>query len=276
MNHLLDEIQGTRRLAKRHDLHLLTASLAFFSLFALFPLLILCFLVSQSLIGMEAKPEALRDLSQVIETLMPAMGPIISQNLIAVMRQNALTNILSVVLLVWSVIQLVSCLHSVFVKLSPTGRRRNFAGTGIVCLAAFLLVCGSCTFFFFLSLVPRQLVLANLSPYLTWITVGKLRYVAMGLALGGMLGSITLLFKILPTQKIRLTNAYRGSWLFLCLFLLGRITYEAYVVFYRHLNQSVYGTFLAFFIVIVWVQYLCFCFLFSAQYTIFLEERDRH
>ena len=101
-------------------------------------------------------------------------------------------------------------------------------------------------------------------------------YLATSGALACAFSSLIFLFKFMPTQTISLHYAVRSSFLFMALFLGGREVFQVYASYYRVMNQNVYGGFLGFIMVTVWIYYLSHSFLFAAQYAIYMEEKNRH
>jgi len=88
-----------------------------------------------------------------------------------------------------------------------------------------------------------------------------------------VIGSITVIYKVMPIQKVAWLNALKGSLLFVCFFILGRAGYQGYALYFKKANEGMYGPFLTFLLASVWIYYLSRIFLFAAQYAIYLEEK---
>ena len=271
----ITDMRGTLRLAKKNNLSLWAASVAFFCLFALCPFFILVSLGSRYLMGATDTPESWAQISHLFETLMPAVGPLISQNLVAVMQRNAVADLLTIAMLGWSAYELFTCLHAVFAKISVRGKDRNVFFSNLVALLSFITVCGASTAFLILSTTSAETLKTIFGEYLARVPLIGIRGLAVGSSLGCVIGAITLIYKLMPTQKISVTHAFRGSLLFIGFFMIGRATYQLYINVYSVMNANVYGAFMSFMIVTIWIYYLSMIFLFSAQYAIYLEEKSK-
>lgn len=268
------DMQGTQKLATKNNIPLLSAAVSFLTLFACCPLFILSFMASQSLLNGLNSPESLGELRKVIDTLIPNASPIIAQNIIDLMQKSTLFNVMGILMLIYSTYELFEGLHIIFQKISTRGTERNFWWSQAIAVGSFLLVFNSSCAFIILTTVPEATLQTLVHLYFPDREFPALRPLATTLSLLIVVGSITLIYKWMPTQKVRLWYAFRGSLLFIGLFLVGRVCYEVYVTFYRQYNVSVYGTFLSLFVVLIWIYYLSRIFLFAAQYAIYLEEKD--
>jgi membrane protein len=268
----LQDMAGTRRLAKKNEIALLAASVGFFCLFALLPFLILSFLGSRTFLGPERTVEVLNELGGIVETLMPAVNSRIFHDLTSVLNHNIAGDIFNFATLVWSTYGLFTGLHSVFVRMSKSGGQRTLFWTNLVSVGCFLVGMGASNGFLILSTNPDLLRDVS-SGSLEKVPLSEMRILASMISLMLVLSCITYVFKFMPTQKVRLTHAFRGSVLFLTLFMVGRATYHVYLVYYRYMNEQMFGTFFTILVVIAWIYYIARIFLFSAQYTLYLQEK---
>ncbi len=269
----LEDMVGTRRLAKQNEISLLAASVAFFCLFALLPFTILSFLGSRAMLGAERTSEVVKELATIVETLMPAIDSRTFHDLVSVLNHNIAVNLFNLLLLCWSTYGLFTCLHSVFGKMSR-GAGRSVFWSNVVSVGCFVVGMASSTGFLFLSTNPGFLREVS-SGSLEKVPLSEMRILASMISLTLVLASITYVFKFMPNQKVRLAHAFRGSVLFITLFMVGRATYHGYLVYYRYMNEDTFGTFFTILVVIGWIYYLARIFLFSAQYALFLEEKYR-
>ncbi len=272
---LLSDLSGTRKLAKKNHLNILASSVSFFCIFSLCPFLIICFIVSQKLLAHAGVKDAASNMNVFFGALFPNLDPAFAQNLNDVLHANALSNALSIGLLCWSTYELFVCLHTVFAKLSTRGGVRNFFLSNFMAVLCFLVVSGACTLFLLLSTTNAEALQALVGIYINGMSVRMVRYLAYVIALGGVIASITAIYKIMPVQKIKLRNAFRASLLFVTIFLAGRVTYQLYVGFFKFMNENVYGALLHFLVVLIWIYFLSSAFLFSAQYAIYLEDKNQ-
>ncbi len=271
------DLLGTRRLAKKNNLNMLASSVAFFCIFSLSPFLILCFIGSQYLLSRIGVRSSAADMTNFFGALFPDMDPSFAQNLNYVLHANALSNALSIALLCWSTYELFVCLHTVFAKISTKGSNRNFFFANLMSVICFLIVASACTLFLLISTTSPEALQTLVGQYQIAgmsLSIRMVRYMAYAVALTGVIFSITTIYKLMPTQKIKIRNAFRASLLFVGIFLAGRASYQLYVAFFKIMNENVYGALLHFLVILIWIYFLSSAFLFSAQYAIFLEEKN--
>jgi membrane protein len=269
------DLRGTWKLARANQLKAWSASVAFYCLFATTPFLILCFVGSRRLIPGLGDPQGGTSLRALIETLMPSMAPLISQNLVDVAQRNLLADAFTILLIAWSTYGLFTSLHSVFENISASGKTRNFFWANFVSLLCFGVVFGGCSLFLFLTTTEATTLRTFLGTTMEHVDLPFIRWGASTLSLFCVIGSISIVYKVLPTRPIRWIFALRASFMFIACFLCGRVGFQLYVNYYRQVNETMYGAFLAFMIVVIWIYYLSRTFLFSAQYAIYLEEKER-
>src|SRR6185437_14565211 len=106
---------------------------------ALFPILILCFVGSRYLMGHESQSS--QQLVTFLEALVPTMTPFISTNVLAVLQRNTLgSNVMGLLVLIWSIYELFLCLHAAFARISVRGEARDFIGSNFICIVCFCAV----------------------------------------------------------------------------------------------------------------------------------------
>jgi len=270
---LLGDLRGTRKLSKKNHLNLLSAGVAFFCVFSLCPFFIICFVGSQYLLAHIGVRNASSDMNVFFGALFPNLDPNLAQTFNDILHANALSNTLSIVLLCWSTYELFVCLQTVFSKMSTKGGERNFLFSNLMSVVCFLVVFGACTLFLLLSTTNAETLQSLIGPYVDGVSLRMVRYLAYLISLAGVIVSITSIYKLMPTQKIKIRNAFRASVLFVTIFLAGRVTYQMYVSFFKMMNGNVYGALLHFLVVLIWIYFLSSAFLFSAQYAIYLEDK---
>jgi uncharacterized BrkB/YihY/UPF0761 family membrane protein len=272
----LKDVHNARKMAKKNHLSLLASSVAFFCIFSICPFMILCFLGSRYLLGLRALTKPSRELNTFFHTVVPANEAWVSESLTSVMRQHAFGNILSVMVLVWSTYGLFTCLTTVFSKMSVSGGQRNAFWSNIVSLLCFAFIGISSTLFFVIFTTDASTLKLLYSPVLDRFDIEQISYLASIFSIACVVSSITFIYKFMPTQKVGVGHALRGSLLFLSLFLAGRAGYQIYAHYFWLANMSIYGGFLRFIVIVIWIYYLSNSFLFSAQYAIYLEEKERN
>jgi YihY family inner membrane protein len=219
-------------------------------------------------------PEDIQAVQSMMETIFPTMGAMITPNLIEVSHQNTFANVLGTILLAWSTYELFTGLETIFAKISTKGSNRNFYLSHLAAVISFIIVFGSGCLFMVISTASQTTFAAMFQLHFEHFPMRLLQPLLTSLSLLCVVGSLTLIYKLMPTQKIALTNALRGSFLFLLFFTFGRSFFQFYVEFYKTMNASVYGTFLTAMVMIVWIYYIAAIFLFAAQYVIYLEDSE--
>lgn len=275
---LMFDVATTYRWGRKNNLSLLSSSVSFFAIFSLIPLLILCFLGTRYILGVEVTAAVLEHLKEVVGTVMPSMNSGDIQNVASVLEKNALSSLFSIAVLCWSTYELFSCLHAVFGRLSARSNPRNFFLSHLISCFCFFTVVAASTTFLVLSTTPQILYLLFQGPLTRLGLTGvqsliNIKWITYGISMLGVLASITSIYLLMPTQRIQFRNALRGSAMFLVFFLLGRAGYQIFLTYYRTWNENLYGAFFTFITVISWIYYLSHTFLFSAQYTIYLQEK---
>jgi membrane protein len=269
----IDDLKATYRWARANELSMLASSISFYCIFAMFPILILCFIGARYLIGNES--QSTQELIHFFETVVPTVTPWISSNLILVLQRNALSNVMGLIVLSWSTYELFICLHSAFAKISVRGEQRDFIGSNFICLLCFSAVALSTTVVMILYTTKAPILRSFFGDFGNRLSLSTVSFLALLAAIACVIASLTFIYKFMPIQQVRLSFAFRGSLLFLLLFLAGRVGYQAYVQFNQHRGEQLYGVFSILIFVIIWIYYLSSAFMFSAQYVIYLEEKHK-
>ncbi len=275
VKHLFADLRGTRKLAVSNDLGLLAGSLSFYCLFSVLPFLILCFMGARFLLERFAHTDhSALEMQTVLQSMFPYSGEWFTQSLISVLRSNAVDGFLGFGLLIYSTYKLFACLHSIFKKISINQRVRHPFLEQLISSFCFLVVSSGSTAAIFLfstkSAVLKTMVGPNFAIYSLWY-INSIASLTSALFL---LGSLTFLYKMLPTQKIGVRNALRGGSLFLGSFVICKAMYQFYIVYFHYMNASTYGRFFKPLLFLAWIHFLVYSFLFAAQYVIYLESKD--
>ncbi len=268
------DLRGTALLAKENKIFFLASGVAFFAVFSLCPFMIVSFLASRVLLRtVSSVDETPQQLTNVIKSVLPSLDPKIASEVLDLLRQNTATGVMNLIILVWCAYELFRAMSYAFEHISVEGRMRTAFWENAIAGFCFLIVVSISTFLLFVTTAE----LSSLKSYLqfeswslTWFKI------LVGItSLLSVVAGITLVFKIMPTEKIGWEFAFLGSLLFLLLFICGRSCFAVYGEQYRALNQPFYGPFVTFIMVSVWIYFLSFIFLFSAQYAIYLESERK-
>lgn len=271
---LMSDLRGAYRLSSENNIAIISASVAFFSLFSLLPLFILSFAASHFFVSQtgtfEQSPE---ELGHFLHRLIPSIDMSITQGVAVVLKQNTAGDFFTLLVLIWSSYELFDSLQFAFTKISTVGVERNRFWATLMSLLCFLVALIGSTAFVLVSTTNAELFVSLFPSYLSGFNSIALNSVAALVALFSVIGSVTTIYKIMPTQKVGWLNALKGSLLFVVFFVLGRACYQGYALYFRKANEVLYGPFFTFLLASVWIYYLSRIFLFAAQYVIYLEER---
>jgi membrane protein len=271
---LWSDLKGTYRLASENHLAILSGSVAFFSLFSLLPLLILSFISSHFFISHTSSfSQSPEELGHFIHSLVPSLDPTVTQGLVVVLKQNSVGDFFSVLVLIWAAYELFDSLQYAFAKISTLGGERNRFWATLMALLCFLIVVLGSTAFVIFSTTDAEILAVLFPDYFRGVNPLVLNSLTAVIALFSVIGSITVIYKVMPTQKVSWLNALKGSLLFISFFILGRGCYQGYALYFKRANQGMYGPFLTFLLAVVWIYFLSRIFLFAAQYAIYLEEK---
>ncbi len=270
----LSDLKGTHRLASENNIAIISGSVAFFSLFSLLPLFILSFVASHFLIthtsSLDQSPE---QLGHFLHRLIPSLDASVTQGLVIVLKQNSVGDFFTLLVLIWSSYELFDSLQFAFSKISTVGGDRNRFWATFMSLFCFLIVVLGSTAFVLVSTTDAEILAILFPKYLSHLGSLTLNAITALIGLFSVIGSVTAIYKIMPTQKVRWYNAFKGSLLFVFFCILGRACYQGYAWYFKRANEGMYGPFFTFLLASVWIYYLSRIFLFAAQYSIYLEEK---
>lgn len=268
------DLRGTALLARENKIFFLASGVAFFAVFSLCPFMIVSFLASRVLLRtVSSVDDAPQQLSTVIKGVLPSLDPKIAGEVLDLLKQNTATGIVNLLILIWCAYELFRAMNYAFEHISVEGRMRNAVWENVVAGFSFLVVVSISTFLLFVTTADIS-SLKSFFQFESWSLTSFKIFVGIT-CLVSVLGGITIVFKIMPTERIGWGFAFLGSLLFFLMFIFGRSCFAVYGEQYRALNQPFYGPFVTFIMVSVWIYYLSFIFLFSAQYAIYLESERK-
>jgi YihY family inner membrane protein len=269
---LFQNLKGSAKLCRQNQVVFLASTVAFFSLFSMCPFLIVCFMASHAMLrSLNAIDETPNHLKNAIDSVLPSFDARLSSQVQALLKQSAFTNTINLLLMIWAAYELFRSLNYAFGSLSPNEKKQNRFWVTFLSVFCFFVMTAITTFLLFLNSSEFSKLQLSLSPYFQdWSPVYFRLFVRV---MGGfsVLFGISTIFKLMPRRKVSWHYAFWGSLLFLCCFALGHAGFTAYGRQYMAMNQGVYGPFIALIMVSLWTYYTSFVFLFSAQYTIYLE-----
>jgi membrane protein len=255
----------------RHGCASLAASLAFFSLLSLFPLVFLLlyglsFVVSQDVIG-----------AQVLLSFLKGFFPLLGEHVVKELhRVSALETVRWVVFLtfVWfGALVFYELDYALNVVFESTWRRHPLISTGIAVASlavtelVLLLSFGATQIVNFLTgYAPRLwgldlLALAAHDLFLTYTLPFSLAFLA-----------VTALYRLVPRRRPQWREAMIGALTFSLLWIAAKlifVTYSTYATVYAHL----YGSFLEVILLLLWVYYSAALLLIGAEVAHRLQQQ---
>jgi len=255
----------------RHGCASLAASLAFFSLLSLFPLVFLLlyglsFVVSQNMIG-----------EQVLLSFLQGFFPLLGEHVVTELhRVSALETVRWAVFLtlVWfGALVFYELDYALNVVFESTWRRHPLISTGIAVASlavtelVLLLSFGATQIVNFLTgYAPRLwgldlLALAAHDLFLTYTLPFALAFCA-----------VTALYRLVPRRRPRWREAMIGALTFSLLWIAAKllfVTYSTYATVYAHL----YGSFLEVILLLLWVYYSAALLLIGAEVAHRLQQQ---
>jgi len=255
----------------RHGCASLAASLAFFSLLSLFPLVFLLlyglsFAVSQDVIG-----------AQVLLSFLKGFFPLLGEHVVKELhRASALETVRWVVFLtfVWfGALVFYELDYALNVVFESTWRRHPLISTGIAVASlavtelVLLLSFGATQIVNFLTgYAPRLwgldlLALAAHDLFLTYTLPFSLAFLA-----------VTALYRLVPRRRPQWREAMIGALTFSLLWIAAKlifVTYSTYATVYAHL----YGSFLEVILLLLWVYYSAALLLIGAEVAHRLQQQ---
>ena len=231
------------------------ASISFYLIFSFFPLMILSFTVTKFFISNESVlPVIMKDF---LQTAIPTIAPWISKSIIKLMQKGSYASPVGIIILLWAIYELFQALSDVFEKISFRRGDRDIFGSSVISLF--------CMFCLIISMNASIIVQgfdSNIIKGLGFILIAI-----------SFMFSLTFIFKYMPTQIIKTSNAFFGSIVFIVLFITGRILYEMYIQIDADDLDRMYGVFSTLIYVLIWSYIISLAFIFSAQYSIILQEK---
>jgi membrane protein len=252
---------------KRHNVFGLTASLSFFSLFALIPMfLLIFFFLSHWLVNSEF---ALGKLALLTSDLLPQMSKKIMLEVYKLSSHRKAWGILGILILLWAATPLTSSLRASLLIISATEEDPSFLKSkvrDIVAIIGILLL----FFFFTLSGMVLQKAAIFFGEYLSFLN-SQMIYLLSSFSF--VVLSLALFNRFFFPIKVKTKHIILGSLLTTILWLLLRSTFDIFL----SLSQS-YGTFFGgmrnLFISLIWLYLNIASFLLGVELMATLHKKD--
>ena len=252
---------------KRHNVFGLTASLSFFSLFALIPMILLIFFfLSHWLVNSEF---ALGRLALLTSDLLPQISKKIMLEVYKVSSHTKAWGILGTLILLWAATPLTSSLRASLIIISATEEDPSFLKSkirDILAIIGILLL----FFLFTLSGMVLQKVSIFFGEYLSVVNSHMIYFVS---SFSFVVLSLTLFNRFFFPIKVDVQHIILGSFLTAFLWLLLRSTFDVFLT----LSQS-YGTFFGgmrnLFISLIWLYLNIASYLLGVELMATLHKKD--
>jgi membrane protein len=252
---------------KRHNVFGLTASLSFFSLFALIPMILLIFFfLSHWLVNSEF---ALGRLALLTSDLLPQISKKIMLEVYKVSSHTKAWGILGTLILLWAATPLTSSLRASLLIISATEEDPSFLKSkirDIVAIIGILLL----FFFFTLSGMVFQKAAIFFGEYLSFVNSQMIYFVS---SFSFVVLSLALFNRFFFPIKVNLNHIILGSLLTAFLWLVLRSTFDIFL----SLSQS-YGTFFGgmrnLFISLIWLYLNIASYLLGVELMATLHKKD--
>lgn len=246
----------------------LSASLSYYTLFSMAPMLLIVIAIGSILLGKEA---AEGYLYQQFEGLMGHLGAMQLQEMIRNVRTSGDTPWVSIV----SVITFILGATGVFIEIQDSINtiwsirvkpKRGWVRLIMTRLISFSMVVGI-GFLLMVSLVVSGI----LSMMDTWIVanVGSFAWLAAFISNGISIGVVMLLFavifKVLPDAELKWKDVLIGAFFTAVLFLIGKYLINIYLS--QSSTVSAYGAAGAVVLIILWVYYSAIILYYGAEFT---------
>lgn len=250
---------------------LYAAATAYFTLFSIFPLILLTVVIASLWFNPVPTGE---EILQRLEFAVPALDDLLGSNLERIFEARGAITRISAIMLIWSassvIYMLTRAMDAIWeeVMVRPAWRHRAIAIASTLGISLLLLV-GSFAWGFVVpalnALVPEPLI--RVSPYLSVMGSGLLSICLF-----------LLLYKMLPHAALEWMDVVVGAVLAGLLWELAKHAFVFFVSNYLTLSNLVYGSVTAIIGFLTWAYISCLIFLFGAHVNVRYRRRrkDRH
>jgi membrane protein len=266
----------------RRELDHEAASVSFYAIFSLFPLMAFLVFVVAELTGSPSANDTAPVVLAILKQLMPNVDGWIEQGVLEILRLNAVDNWLNAILLAWSGMRFFSALLTALSSTPDTDAARAKAASrskavrtllaGVTLLLSSVLVV-TLVICDFLARSPK------IPPWLQGLPYAYQDLIYLGGRTGVLLSlvsvaTIAALFKVVLPCRLSLRAAVSGAALCSALLVLSRSAYWIYLHYQGSQIQSNYGAFSALVINMLWIHFVVNCVLYCCLFALQLD-RDR-
>lgn len=272
---LKERIKATYTEWKDDDAQTWAASVAFYTIFSLAPLLILAVAIAGFAVGQEA---ARGELADQMQATLGEAGAEVFQSTVANAggASGVIATIVSAFLLFLGASKVFAELQTALNRIWDvrTDPDQGWRGAVRKRLTGFAMVLGVGVFL--LAAVGLSVLLSGVEQFLGGAAVGSWFWEAINfLGSFALIGVVfALLFKFVPDVDIQWSDVWFGAFVTAVLFVLGKL---ALGVYFAHASfGSTYGAASSLVILLAWIYYSAQIFFFGAEYTQVHARRQGH
>ncbi|OGW30490.1 MAG: hypothetical protein A2X54_03935 [Nitrospirae bacterium GWF2_44_13] len=236
------------------------ASLAYYSLFALIPLLLLLFFALSFFIT--SSRSVMQRITMLISQFIPYYGDTILNEVYALARHKGMWKIISIVALLWTSMPLMSTLRTAFYNIFKVEKKRSFLRANVLDLGVILLTLSLLVAVSFSSVAFKKFLVLGGSTVLYDIASYCLTAVV-----------ISVFYLVFVPAKVRFSYILAGSVLTTLLWGIIRPVFGLFLS-YNPQYGITFGSLKALFIVIIWIYYSFSVLLFGTELIANLRRKD--
>ena len=252
------------------------ASVSFYAIFSVFPLLAFTVYLVGQLIGDEGHARSAPMVLRMLREFVPAMQTWIEKGLFDVIKGNAVTSWMNAVLLGWSGLGLFKALLAAIESLPEDHQHEHRAHTTQLALATATLG----LFAVFVATIVFCEMAGKTDRIPFWLQTLPLEVqdiLYFGAHTRTLLGLVSIgivmsLYKLLLPVKVSFRASLVGSLVFTGLLLASRSVYWIYLHYNTHAIQSSYGIFSTLILIMLWVHFCVSCLMFGCLYALHLDQ----
>ncbi|MBI3543414.1 MAG: YihY/virulence factor BrkB family protein [Deltaproteobacteria bacterium] len=256
------------------------ASVSFYAIFSVFPLLAFSVYLVGTLSGNGDHSAAAKLVLAMLRDFVPGMQNWIEKGLFDAIKGSAATSWVNGALLAWSGLGFFGAVLSAVERLPENAHDEHRAHlTQFVLAAVTLALFGA----FLSTLVFCEMAgkSARIPAWLQELPFEVQDALYFGARTRVLLGVVSVaivatLYKLLLPVKLRIRSAVIGALVFTGLLLASRSVYWIYLHYNKHSIESTYGIFSALILIMLWVHFCVSCLLYGCLYALHLDKAAAH
>jgi uncharacterized BrkB/YihY/UPF0761 family membrane protein len=256
------------------------AAISFYAIFSAFPLLAFTAYMVGVITGKADGEASASMVMNILTTFVPGIQGWIEKGLFAIVKGKAVHNFINGLLLAWAANGLFQAANSAIIKVPNTHKpvhKSYIENTflGAVTLSLFVGLLATIIYTEYMSSVD------TFPAWMLPIEIPWAREAALAvIKSGGLLACVGitftgLLYYILIPKALKLRYALVGGVLFSALLVVSRSFYWVYLHYNKGTMESVYGAFTTLILIMLWVNFISNCFVFSGLYAYHLSESSQ-